>query len=57
MKVIVVGKKDFAGSLSTEIEGAIFVEIEERIFPDGEVCPRLLLDDRKLLQDSHVINV
>ena len=55
MKVIVVGKKDFAGSLSTEIEGAIFVEIEERIFPDGEVCPRLLLDDRKLLQDSHVI--
>ncbi|MHA1976414.1 MAG: ribose-phosphate diphosphokinase [Candidatus Hodarchaeales archaeon] len=55
MKIIVVGKKEFAGKISTEIEGAIFIEIEEKIFPDGEVCPRLLLDDEFLVQDSHVI--
>ncbi len=55
MKLVVVGKRDFAGKLSTEIEGAIFVEIEERIFPDGEVCPRLQLTDENLLQNSHVI--
>ncbi len=55
MKVIVVGKHDFAGKLSTEIEGAIFIEIDERIFPDGEVCPRLLLDNQNPIENSHVI--
>ena len=55
MKVVVVGKHEFAGKLSTEIDGAIFIEIDERIFPDGEVCPRLLLDDGNIMQDAHVI--
>jgi ribose-phosphate pyrophosphokinase len=55
MKFIVVGKQDFAGKLSTEIEGAIFIEIEERIFPDGEVCPRLILENKNPFENSHVI--
>lgn len=55
MKIIVVGKHDFAGKLSSEIEGAIFVNLEEKIFPDGEICPRLLIDDESLFNDSHVL--
>jgi len=55
MKTIVVGKHEFAGKIATELKEATFIELEERIFPDGEVCPRLLIKDKNILQDSHVI--
>jgi ribose-phosphate pyrophosphokinase len=55
MKVIIVGKQEFAGKVASEINGAIFVELEERVFPDGEVCPRLLISDKDIFKNSHVI--
>ena len=53
MRVIVVGKPDFAKKLSERIPGSTFLEIEERIFPDGEICPRLLITDENELKNSH----
>jgi len=55
MRVIVIGKTEFAGRLTKKITGATFLEIDERIFPDGEVCPRLLISDESKLKDTHVI--
>ena len=55
MRVIVVGKPDFAKKLSERIPGSTFLEIEERIFPDGEICPRLLITDENELKNTHVI--
>jgi ribose-phosphate pyrophosphokinase len=55
MRVIVIGTTDFAGKLAKKITGAIFLEINEIIFPDGEICPRLLINDENELKDAHVI--
>ncbi|MHA1443526.1 MAG: ribose-phosphate diphosphokinase, partial [Candidatus Hodarchaeales archaeon] len=55
MRVIVIGKRDFAEKLAKRITGATFLEIEERIFPDGEICPRLLITDKNELKDTHVV--
>ena len=55
MRVIVIGKTDFAGKLAKRIAEATFLEIEERVFPDGEICPRLLITNENELKDSHVI--
>ncbi|MHA1946759.1 MAG: ribose-phosphate diphosphokinase [Candidatus Hodarchaeales archaeon] len=55
MRVIVVGKPDFAKKLAERIPGSTFLEIEEQIFPDGEICPRLLITDENDLKNTHVI--
>ncbi len=55
MTVIIVGKEDFAGKIAQEVSSSIFIEIEERIFPDGELCPRILISDETLLNGNHVI--
>jgi hypothetical protein len=43
MEIVIIGKPDFAGKIAQAVPSANFVELEERIFPDGEVCPRLLI--------------
>jgi len=55
MRIIVIGKTDFAEKLSKRITGATFLEIDERVFPDGEICPRLLITDENELKNTHVI--
>lgn len=55
MRVIVIGKRDFAEKLAKRITSATFLEIDERIFPDGEICPRLLITDENELKNTHVI--
>ena len=55
MKLFVVGYREFAQKLTAGIPGATFVEVKERIFPDGEVCPRILIEDEDLFQKAHVI--
>jgi len=55
MGVIVIGKTNFAEKLAERIAEATFLEIDERIFPDGEICPRLLITDENELENSHVI--
>jgi ribose-phosphate pyrophosphokinase len=55
MTVFVVGKPDFAKNLADKIKGAYFLELEDRIFPDGEICPRLIIKDENLLRGAHVI--
>ena len=54
MRVILVGRPDFAGKIAERIENSEFIEVEERIFPDGEICPRLILTDEKLILNNHV---
>ncbi len=41
--VSIIGSDSFAEMLAKEI-GAGFVKLDKRIFPDGEVCPRVLGD-------------
>jgi ribose-phosphate pyrophosphokinase len=55
MNIIVVGYHDFAKKLAAEIPEAEFIEINERVFPDGEICPRILIEDEELFQNAHVI--
>ena len=46
---------DFGEKLAKRVTGSTFLEIEERIFPDGEICPRLLITDENDLRNTHVI--
>lgn len=55
MRVIVIGKRDFAEKLAKRITGATFLEIDTRIFPDGEICPTILITDENELRDTHVV--
>jgi ribose-phosphate pyrophosphokinase len=55
MGIVIIGKPDFAGKIANKIPSSCFIEIEERIFPDGEVCPRLLLSEVNILEQSHAI--
>lgn len=55
MKLVILGRPDFAGIIADNIPNAVFVEIEERIFPDGEICPRILITEEELLQNAHAI--
>ena len=55
MKVVLVGKPDFAGQIAKRVPSSLFIEIEERIFSDGEVCPRLHISRDLSLIDAHVI--
>jgi ribose-phosphate pyrophosphokinase len=57
MKVVLIGKSDFAGEIADLIPDSDFIEIEERIFPDGEVCPRLLLTEENQVKNNHAIVV
>ena len=55
MRVIVIGKKDFGEKLAKRIPESTFLEIEDRVFPDGEICPRLLIKEDNELKNTHVI--
>jgi ribose-phosphate pyrophosphokinase len=55
MKPVIIGKPDFAGKIAKTISNSYFIEIKEKIFPDGEVCPRLLLTDEKKIKNQHAI--
>ncbi len=55
MDVILIGKPDFAGKIVETLSTSSFLGIEEKIFPDGEVCPRLLLSDKNQLHGSHAV--
>ncbi|MHA2173651.1 MAG: ribose-phosphate diphosphokinase [Candidatus Hodarchaeales archaeon] len=57
MEIIIVGKTDFAKKIADNIPSAGFLEVEERTFPDGEICPRLLIDNRSTIQKAHTIVV
>ncbi len=55
MEIILVGKPDFAKKISEKIPGAVFLEIEDRKFPDGEICPRILIEKASTIQNAHTI--
>ncbi|MFW9780255.1 MAG: ribose-phosphate diphosphokinase [Candidatus Heimdallarchaeota archaeon] len=55
MKKVIIGQETFAGKIAEEISSARFFQLEERIFPDGEVCPRILIPDASLLKDTHAV--
>ncbi|MFX0051748.1 MAG: ribose-phosphate diphosphokinase [Candidatus Hermodarchaeota archaeon] len=55
MNIIIVGKRDFAGEIAERVPSSTFIEIEEKIFPDGEICPRLLLSNENQLTQNHVV--
>ncbi len=57
MVVTIIGKPNFAGKISKTVSKCIFIEVEEKIFPDNEVCPRLSLSDESYLKGSHTIIV
>ncbi len=52
--MIVVGNDSFGERLAKAID-ATFVQFEQRTFPDGEVCPRILGDvDKDVILVNHV---
>ncbi|MFX1286219.1 MAG: ribose-phosphate diphosphokinase [Promethearchaeota archaeon] len=55
MAIVIIGKSNFAGKIAKSVSKSVFIEIEEKIFPDNEVCPRLLLSSGNQLKRSHVI--
>lgn len=55
MDVILIGTPNFAGKVAERLSNSYFIEIEEKIFPDGEVCPRLKLSDQTPLSGSHAV--
>lgn len=55
MNLVLVGKPEFAGKIAESISNSLFIEINERIFPDGEICPRLLISKDFDFTDAHVI--
>ncbi len=55
MKIVLIGKSNFAGKIAKTISKSVFVEVEEKIFPDTEVCPRLLLSEESQLRENHAI--
>ena len=57
MGLIILGQPDFAGQIAGRIPNASFLTIEERIFPDGEICPRLVLTNDSQINGSHVVIV
>ncbi|WP_455143267.1 ribose-phosphate diphosphokinase [Candidatus Hodarchaeum mangrovi] len=57
MGLIIFGHPDFARLLADRIPNATFIAIEERIFPDGEICPRLVFSNENQISESHVVVV
>ncbi|UCG00475.1 MAG: ribose-phosphate pyrophosphokinase [Candidatus Heimdallarchaeota archaeon] len=55
MGVILVGNPEFAGKISETLSSSAFVGIDHRIFPDGEVCPRLQLSEEDQLKGNHIV--
>ena len=55
MQIIILGQSHFAKKLADKVPKAVFLEIEEKIFPDGEICPRILMTDEELFRNAHVI--
>ncbi|MFW9906117.1 MAG: ribose-phosphate diphosphokinase [Candidatus Thorarchaeota archaeon] len=55
MDIIIVGNPGFAGKIAEVLPASTFIGIEERVFPDGEVCPRLLLSEKKQLEGNHIV--
>ncbi|MFX0123722.1 MAG: hypothetical protein ACFFAE_08775, partial [Candidatus Hodarchaeota archaeon] len=54
MDVILVGEPEFAGKIAEKLPSSTYIGIDERIFPDGEVCPRLLLSEENQLKEKHI---
>ena len=53
--MIVVGVKDsFNLGLAGELK-ADFIEIKMRRFPDGEICPRMIIEDGSIFKEAKVI--
>ena len=50
--MLVLGSDDFAKAIAEKLN-AVFVLLEKRVFPDGEICPRIT----EPLLDKHVIFV
>ncbi len=46
--MLIVGPKDDFNLRLSELTGFDLVELEERVFPDGEICPRVILNGRDL---------
>ncbi len=57
MDVILLGKPEFAGKIAEKLSSSTYIGIEERIFPDGEVCPRLLLSEENQIKGNHIVIV
>jgi len=57
MELIIFGQSDFARQIADRIQNATFLAIEERTFPDGEICPRLVFTNENQLSGSHVVVV
>jgi len=55
MDVILLGKPEFAGKIAENLSSSTYIGIEERIFPDGEVCPRLLLSEENQIKGNHIV--
>ncbi|MFX0208523.1 MAG: ribose-phosphate diphosphokinase [Candidatus Hodarchaeota archaeon] len=55
MVIVLIGKSNFAGKIAKSVPKSVFIEIEERIFPDNEICPRLLLSRENQLKGSHAV--
>ncbi len=55
MDVILIGTTNFAGKVAERLSNSYFLEIEEKIFPDGEICPRLKLSEETTLRGSHAV--
>ncbi len=55
MDVILVGNPEFAGKIAEALSSSAYIGIDERIFPDGEVCPRLLSFEENQLRGNHIV--
>ncbi|MHA2202699.1 MAG: ribose-phosphate pyrophosphokinase-like domain-containing protein, partial [Candidatus Hodarchaeales archaeon] len=55
MDVILVGNPEFAGKIAEGLSSSAYIGIDERIFPDGEVCPRLLSFEENQLKGNHIV--
>jgi len=53
--MIVIGDRSFAGEIAKQLSDSFFIEIEEKKFPDGEICPRLLIPEDISIENNHVI--
>jgi len=55
LNIIIIGKPDFAGKIAERVPSSTFIEIKEKIFSDGEICPRILLSSETQLTENHVV--
>ncbi len=55
--MLIIGPRDEFNLRLSELTGFDLVELEERVFPDGEICPRVILNGRDLEGEEVLLSI